>query len=188
MIELRRGWQQFNYLQLLADSREALKLSNTGLLLSRAWYYFRLGYSTYLTFILGYVSTLITVYYLAIKNVPSLLDIFPKFVPFAILATIVGVPLSVAVGWIHLKRSNLYSSEATISVEANPWNYKLPPGYTRDAFYPTILAQLRILNKLAQKESIISDSEKDEIARLETKLQTLLDGGFLGTPRRKMDY
>jgi len=69
---------------------------------------------------LGYVSTLITVYYLAIKNVPSLLDVFPKFVPFAMLATVIGAPLSVAIGWIHLKRSNLYSSEATISVESNP--------------------------------------------------------------------
>ena len=39
----------------------------------RAWYYFRLGYSTYLTFILGYVSTLVTVCYLAIKNMPPLL-------------------------------------------------------------------------------------------------------------------
>jgi hypothetical protein len=155
--------------------------------MSRAWYYFRLGYSTYLTFILGYVSTLITVYYLAIKNVPSLLDVFPKFVPFAMLATVIGAPLSVAIGWIHLKRSNLYSSEATISVESNPWNYRLPPGYMKDAFYPAILAQLRVLNKLAQKESIISDLEKVELEKLEGKLQTLLDGGYLGTPRRRMD-
>ena len=53
---------------------------------SRAWYYFRLGYSTYLTFLLGYVSTLITVYYLAIKNMADLLSIFPHSALFALLA------------------------------------------------------------------------------------------------------
>jgi len=63
----------------------------------RSWYYFRLGYSTHLTFLLGYVSTLVTVYYLAIKNIPSLLDVFPHFLGFAVLATILGVPLAVIV-------------------------------------------------------------------------------------------
>jgi hypothetical protein len=77
----------------------------------RAWYYFRQGYSTYLTFVLGYVSTLITVYYLAIKNMPPLLDIFPHFLSFAAIGTVFGVPLAIAIGWIHMKRSRLYSSE-----------------------------------------------------------------------------
>ena len=95
--------------------------------LFRAWYYFRLGYSTYLTFILGYASTLVTVYYLAIRNAPALLDLFPHFAEFGVLATVVGGPLAVVIGWIHLKRSGLYSSEADISVEASPYTYKLPP-------------------------------------------------------------
>jgi len=168
--------------------RLELKPSYAALLISRAWYYFRLGYATYLTFLLGYISTLITVYYLAIKNIPDLLNIFPHFVPFSILATVIGGPLSVAIGWIHLKRSNLYSSEADISVESNPWNYKLPPGYNKDALYPLLLAELKILHRLALKESIISDSEKNELESLEEKFQTLLNGGYLGTPRRKMDH
>jgi len=54
----------------------------------RAWYYFRLGYSTYLTFLLGYVSTLITVYYLAIKNMPPLFDVYPHFASFAALGAV----------------------------------------------------------------------------------------------------
>ena len=58
----------------------------------RAWFYFRQGYSTYLTFLLGYVSTLVTVYYPAIKNMPPLLDLFPHFAEFAIIATVVGAP------------------------------------------------------------------------------------------------
>jgi len=34
-------------------------------LIFRSWYYFRTGYNTYLIIPVGYVSTLITVYYLA---------------------------------------------------------------------------------------------------------------------------
>ena len=69
-----------------------------------AWYYFRLGYSTYLTFLLGYASTLVTVYFLAIKNMPVLLEIFPNFELFSVIATVIGVPLSIGIGWLHLKR------------------------------------------------------------------------------------
>lgn len=62
--------------------------------LYRAWYYFRIGYGPYLTFLLGHFSTTVTVYYLAVKNMPTLLDFFSLFGPFATIATAVGAPLS----------------------------------------------------------------------------------------------
>jgi hypothetical protein len=109
----------------------------------RLWYYFRIGYSTYLTFLLGYVSTLVTVYYLAIKNIPTLLDLFPRFVPFAILATAIGVPLSVGIGSVHLKRSPAYSSEIDIGMEANPYNYSSHPATARKSWCLWPLSKLR---------------------------------------------
>jgi hypothetical protein len=157
-------------------------------LLYRSWYYFRIGYSTYLTFLLGYVSTLVTVYYLAIKNVPSLLDIFPKFVPFAILATVVGVPVSVGLGWIHLKRSHLYSSEIYVATEANPYNYKMTPGKETVLNTPYLLIQLRILRSLAETHGLLTGPERAEIDQLEDMLLTLLKGGYVGTPRRAADF
>jgi len=146
-----------------------------------------MGYSTYLVFLLGFISTLITVYYLAIKNVPQLLVIFPRFVPFAVLCTLIGVPVSVGIGWVHLKRSNLYSSEADIGVEANPWNYKVPPGWWREALFPALYVQLRLLHQLASKTSLISEDDLKELDSLEEKLKIVIDGGFIGTPRRSMD-
>jgi hypothetical protein len=143
-----------------------------------------LGYSTYLTFLLGYVSTLITVYYLAIKNMPSLLDVFPHFVPFAVLATVVGVPVAIALGWVHMKRSGLFSSEADISVEANPYQYKLAPGMSKEVMTPSTLMMLKMLRKIAETNGLLSDSEKAEMDDLEKKLLTLLDGGYVGLPRR----
>jgi hypothetical protein len=155
------------------------------ILVSRAWFYFRLGYSTYLTFLLGYASTLVTVYYLAIKNIPQLLDIFPKFLPFAVIGTGIGIPLSVAIGWVHLKRSTLYSSEADISAEANPYVYKLPrAGVLMNAQIPSELFRLRLLKKLAEANGLLSDAEKEEIRKIEENYETLLRGGSVGIQRR----
>lgn len=152
---------------------------------ARIWYYFRMGYSTYLTFLLGYASTLVTVYYLAIKNLPDLLGVFPHFGPFAMLATALGVPLSVVIGWLHLKRSAAWSSEVDIGVEANPYYYKIIPG-KEEVFVPLYLELLVQMKRLAEAQGILSQEEISRIEDLERKLQILIDGGYVGSPRRKL--
>lgn len=163
-----------------------MKLSNflVSRMVWRAWYYFRIGYSTYLTFLLGYASTLVTVYYLAIKNLPYLLDLFPHFEPFAVLATVIGVPMSVLIGWVHLKRSKLYSSEQDISVEANPYQYKLPAGYWKDLVVPLYLEVLVQVTRLLEEKRLLTDDDRARIEDLEQKAQTLIQGGLVGIPRR----
>jgi hypothetical protein len=155
-------------------------------LVTRFWYYFRIGYGTYLTFLLGFVSTLITVYYLAIKNLPYLLDLFPHFETFAILATVIGAPVSVAIGWLHLKRSHAYGSEADITVESNPYSYKLTPGKEAEAFAPSYLETLKLVSKLLKSQNLLSKEDESRIDALEDKLQTLIEGNMVGNPRRKM--
>ena len=147
-----------------------------------------MGYSTYLTFLLGYVTTLITVYYLAIKNVPSLLDLFPKFLPFSVLATVVAVPLTVAIGWIHLKRSRLYSSETDVGMEANPYNYKSTPGKEIELSWPMYLMQLRILEKLAETNGLLTDQDKRELQVLKEMMSIVIKGGYIGSPRRTTNF
>ena len=150
----------------------------------RAWFYFRMGYGTYLTFLLGYLSTLVTVYYLAIRNIPFLLYIFPQFGPFALLGTAIGIPTAVTIGWVHMKRSRLYSSEIDVGVEANPYYYKLPPGYTTEATIPATLIQLRLIRRVSEKMDLLTESEKQEIDQLEKTFLTLLQGGYV-TSRKK---
>jgi len=152
--------------------------------ITRLWFYFRTGYSTYLTFVLGFVSTLVTIYYLAIKNLPSLLDIFPKFAEFGVAATLVGVPLAILVGWAHLKRSSAFTSEADIVVEAHPYNYKLPPGYWRETVMPVYLELLTQLKRLLEREDLLKDEDRIRIQSLEEMMDTLIKGGYVGTPRR----
>jgi hypothetical protein len=152
---------------------------------ARLWYYFRLGYATYLTFLLGYISTLITVYYLAIKNIPELLSLFPKFGPFAILATVIGGPLSIVIGWLHLKRSAAFSAEVDIGAESNPYMYKLYPGYMKEVQFPLYLELLMQIRKLLESQTTLAPADKERIESLENKLHTLIDGGFVGNPRRR---
>jgi hypothetical protein len=151
--------------------------------IARLWYYFRIGYATYLTFILGAVNTLIVVWYLAIQNAPTIQSIFGHFVPFAIIVTLIGVPLSIATGWMHLKRSPAYSSEQDIGVEANPYYYKLPPGYNREVFAPLYLELLLEVKRLLQAQNLLDSEEKSRIESLEQKLRVLIEGGFVGKPR-----
>jgi hypothetical protein len=152
--------------------------------LARLWYYFRLGYSTYLTFILGYFSTLVTVYYLAIRNLPTLLDVFPDFVPFAVLASVIGGPFAILIGWFHMKRTALFTSEVDINYESNPYLYKLPPGYTLQAWGPLYLELLVQMERLLDKQELLTSDDKVRISVIKERLKVLADGGMVGTPRR----
>jgi hypothetical protein len=149
----------------------------------RAWYYFRTGYATYLTFIITTLNVMVTVYYLAIKNIPSLQVVFPSFFVWAVFVTVIGGPLAIFVGWLHLKRSPAYRSELDVGVEANPYYYKLPPGYWREALVPVMLELLKLNLKLLNKETL-TDEEKNSLKELQKKMETLVNGGYVGIPRR----
>jgi len=162
-----------------------LRSSGIGKTITRLWYYFRIGYGTYLTFVIGIVSTAIVVYYLLIKSVPSLQFLFRSFTDFLAIATLVGVPLSIVIGWLHLKGSSAMVSEQDIMVEANPYAYKLQPGYLREAFAPLYLETLRLLKSIANNQHLLTEEEKHRIEELELKMERLIHGGYVGTPRRR---
>jgi hypothetical protein len=80
----------------------------------RSWYYFRMGYGTYIAIVLGVVNVLTTTYYLAIKNMPSINSVIPDFATFIVIVVGIGLPLTVIIGYIHFKKSSGYSAEADI--------------------------------------------------------------------------
>jgi hypothetical protein len=149
------------------------------------WYYFRIGYSTYLSFILGFATTFVTVYYLAITNVPVLQTLFPRFWIFAVIALLVGVPAACLIGWFHMKGSALWKSEVDITVEANPYLYKMYPGYWQEAFTPLYLELLKGMKKILEKEGMLSEEEMKRIGDLEEKLEKLIKGGYVGAPKTR---
>jgi len=159
-----------------------------GRFIGRLWYYFRVGYATYLTFLLGVANTLVVLYYLLIQNVPGLQAIFPHFEIFVVISVVIGVPLAVGVGWLHLKRTPAYLSEIDIGVEANPYYYKLAPGHQMEVFAPVNLELIRQIRKIMKCQNLLSDEEGKRLAELEGKMETLLRGGYVGSPKRKLGF
>ena len=149
----------------------------------RAWYYFRMGYATYLAFLVVSVNTMVTVYYLAINNIEDLKVVFPSFGIWAVFIVTTVTPLAVFLGWLHLKRSPAYRSELEVSIEANPYYYKLPPGFWKEALVPVLLEILRLNLKIISKEPL-AETELNTLKSLQKKLETLIEGGYLGDPKR----
>lgn len=147
----------------------------------RAWFYFRQGWSTYFAFILAALNTMVVTYYLAIEKAPFLKILFPSFITYIAVWIGVGLPLLIAIGYIHYKKSAAYASEADISTEANPYVYKLYPGYTTDVVYPMYLAMTILLVKLSKNEKLTKD-ELTKIEEIQKNLKILIDGGSIGNP------
>lgn len=153
---------------------------------SRIWYYLRSGYTTYLQFILGAFNTLTVIYFLLIRNIPNLEIVFPRFSTFVIFGLLSVIPTAILAGWMHIKGTPAWRSEVDISVEANPYNYKLAPGLPREVYAPYDLLRLKLLVKLMRHHNLLSSEDEVEIKDIEEKYKILLKGGYVGTPRARM--
>ncbi|MGH9992098.1 MAG: hypothetical protein ACREAZ_05565 [Nitrososphaera sp.] len=150
----------------------------------RAWYYFRTGYSQYFSFILALGNMYTLTYYLAIANNPALDSIFPNFYIYAIAFTVVGFPLLVVAGYLHMKKSHAYSAEMDITVESNPYSYRLNPGIQTECVAPLYLELLRLGRKSLSDEKV-TDEELKRIQELESKLSIIAKGESLPMPRNE---
>lgn len=144
----------------------------------RSWYYFRIGYAQYFAFVLALANMFTLTYYLVITNDPSFKIIFPSFSIYVMVSSIIGVPLLMLVGYAHMKRSHAFTSEQDISVESNPYSYKLAPGITRECMAPLYLELLKLGRKSLSDEKL-TDDELNELQQLEKKLDLLAKGESL---------
>ena len=152
--------------------------------LFRSWFYFRQGWTTYFAFLLAAINTLTVTYYLAIEKLPELNIIFPSFSSYLLTAILVGIPFLIAVGYIHYKKSSAYEAEADINVEAYPYYYKLPPGWHIEVLFPLYQSLTSLLIKMSKNEKI-SDDELKKLEELQKKIDSLLNGNFIGESRWK---
>lgn len=147
----------------------------------RLFFYFRTGYAIYFAMIVGIINILTSTYYLSIEQIPVLLNIFPTFESYLLLVASIGIPLVGIVGWIHLKKVGTYAAEQNVSVEANPYNFKLLPGYYKEVLGPVFLEITRLYIKKLQNQPI-TEQDIQTIKNLEEKLKILIDGGYVGNP------
>ena len=125
----------------------------------RAWFYFRNGWSMYFAFMLAAINTLTVTYYLAIEKLPILSTIFPSFIVYIAVATIIGVPLLILVGFIHYKRTGGHRAEVDVGVETNPYLCRM---ITNTQLSMNLqLKLIEILLKLSNNEKLTDDEIKD---------------------------
>ena len=129
---------------------------NTGF---RSWYYFRMGWSTYFAFIFAAINTLTVTYYLAIEKVPTLEIIFPNFIQYVVIISGIGVPILVAVGYVHYKRSKAFKSEVDIIVETNP--YQRRTIVNTELLLETNLKLMEFLVRLSKDEKMNEQEIKE---------------------------
>lgn len=148
----------------------------------RSWFYFRTGYAQYFVFIFGVLNTLTLTYYLAIDNYPALVAMFPSFTHYIAISVAVGLPVLIVLGYIHMRRSSAYRSEVEVSVETDPYMYRLPPGLHREVYAPFFYDMLAILKKSDAGEKM-SEEDLNRIKELDKKLGFLTGGGTLDKPK-----
>ncbi len=158
---------------------------NLSRLIFRSWYYFRIGYGTYVAFPLGFASTMIVIYELALKDVPQIHDYFPHLYIFGIVALLVIGPVSIYAGLYHLKRTGAYSAEASVLTESNPYVYKAIPGKEREVILPLMMLTARGLAKVMEQQHSLSLDEQKEFENVLAKANTLLEGSSVGLPKDK---
>ena len=132
------------------------------------------------------INVLTVTYFLAIENYPVLQAIFPTFGHYIIIIVGVGVPLLVLVGYFHYKRSQAYAAEADINIEANPYWYKIPPGWNKEVVFPLYLNMINLMLKMSKNEKLTTD-ELEKMSDLQKSLSDLIDGGYIGKPFRMKD-
>ena len=129
----------------------------------RGWYYFRMGWSTYFAFILAAINTLTVTYFLAIDNYPSLKLIFPSFEIYILIIVSIGIPLLIAIGYAHFKRTQAFKSEIDVMIESNP--YQRRNTVNNEINLRVNLQLMKLLTKLVNDEKL-DTSESENLKKL----------------------
>ena len=129
----------------------------------RAWYYFRMGWSTYFAFILAAINTLTVTYFLAIDNYPSLKLIFPSFEIYILIIVSIGIPVLITIGYAHFKRTQAFKSEIDVMIESNP--YQRRNTVNNEINLRVNLQLMKLLTKLVNNEKL-DTSESENLKKL----------------------
>lgn len=149
-------------------------------LLFRSWFYFRIGYNTYLAFLIGFTSNVIVIYKLGIAENSILRTYFTSLTYFAVLALLIMVPLCISIGVYHMRRTGAFAAEASVGTESNPYMYKVIPGKEREVFLPLWIATVRSLARVLDREKTMTPEERQELEDILNKADALLKGEFIG--------
>lgn len=137
----------------------------------RIWFYFRNGWSMYFAFVLAAINTLTITYYLAIEKYPTLLALFPSFIQYATITTLIGVPLLVLIGYVHFKKTAGYRSEIDVTMETNPYWVRIIANTEMNL--ELNLKFVELLQKISMRTEMSKD-EKTELDEIKSNFLNLI--------------
>jgi hypothetical protein len=110
--------------------------------------------------------------------------VFPSLAWFAIIATALTIPFGVYVGYFHMKRTGAFAAEASVAIESNPYVYKVVPGKEQEVFLPLMILTARGLQKVMERENMLTSEEKEALDSVLITAEKLLAGHPVGPGRR----
>jgi hypothetical protein len=150
---------------------------------SRSWFYFQTGYSQYFTFTLALLNMLTTTYYLVIAQNELGDKLFTSFSTYVIISSIIGIPLLIFIGFVHMRRSQIYKSQQDVLQESWPYNYYLLPGIQKEVMAP-LFRELLVLGRMSISNESITEQQSKRLDDLTQKLELLSSGGSLDMPKK----
>jgi len=154
-------------------------------ILFRAWFYFRQGYNLYLAFIIGFASNLVVLFRLGISDNKYLAPLFLHSLAFfTLIGLLVAIPVGIFAGLYHMKRTGAFAADASVQTEANPYVYKVI-GKEREVFLPLWVLTVKSLAKVLDQQKTMTLEERNELAEILRKADALLEGQYVGLPRRQ---
>ena len=133
----------------------------------RAWFYFRNGWSLYFAFIFAAINTLTVTFYLAIEKYPDLNWLFPSFLHYILVVSVIGVPFLILVGYVHYKRTAARKAEVDISYETDA--YKARTLVNTEIAITLNMQLLDIITKISKKQEL-SAEDYQGLEKLREKL------------------
>jgi len=125
----------------------------------------------YFAFIIAAINTLTVTYYLAVEKVPILVEIFPTFLHYVVIFVAIGIPILVATGYSHFKRTSARKAEVDISVETNPYMIRILVNSEYILKLNLKLSNLLLKSQTGQK---LSEKETSELLDIQNELGSFL--------------
>ena len=129
-----------------------------------------MGWATYFAFIFAAINTLTVTYFLAIERYPELSAIFPNFIHYVVIISIIGIPLLIVVGYVHYKRTLAYRAEVDVGLESNP--YQLRNVVNNTINVKLTLKMYEMILKLSQNQKL-TENEIEELTKAHKEIQDL---------------
>lgn len=162
-----------------------VKRLNLWKIVFRSWFYFRTGYNLYLAFLIGFASNLVVLFKLGVTDNKYLAPLFPSLTIFTIIGLLVAVPIAIVAGLYHMKRTGAYAADASVSLEANPYIYKVIPGKEQEVFLPLAILTAKGLARVMDQLKTMRPEERDEFQKVLAKADSLLNGQEVGVATRR---